>query len=93
MLADLKWSRDIAVLTRFERALRRILTQASFKSGTVCNDCHKCPSPAAKMPSTTCANPLLLEWIKEIYDLARERNSKGVTTYDQSAKNPISADS
>ena len=29
----------------------------------------------------TCANPLLLEWIKEIYDLAKERNSKGVTTY------------
>ena len=31
--------------------------------------------------ATTCANPLLLEWIKEIYDLAKERNSKGVTTY------------
>ena len=30
---------------------------------------------------TPCANPLLLEWIKEIYDLAKERNSKGVTTY------------
>ncbi|CAF9923474.1 MAG: Crossover junction endonuclease mus81 [Alectoria fallacina] len=29
----------------------------------------------------TCANPLLLEWIKEIYDLAKERNTKGVTTY------------
>jgi len=29
----------------------------------------------------TCANPLLLEWIKEIYDVARERNTKGVTTY------------
>ncbi|KAK3167278.1 hypothetical protein OEA41_010405 [Lepraria neglecta] len=33
------------------------------------------------MPPATCANPLLLEWIKEIYDLAKERNSKGVTTY------------
>ncbi|KAL9630225.1 MAG: hypothetical protein Q9164_006530 [Protoblastenia rupestris] len=28
-----------------------------------------------------CANPLLLEWIKEIYDAAKERNTKGVTTY------------
>ncbi|KAL1990910.1 hypothetical protein VTN49DRAFT_5913 [Thermomyces lanuginosus] len=28
-----------------------------------------------------CANPLLLKWIKEWYDQARERNSKGVTTY------------
>lgn len=33
------------------------------------------------MPPATCANPLLLEWIKEIYDLAVERNTKGVTTY------------
>lgn len=32
------------------------------------------------MPTPTCANPLLLEWIKEIYDQARERNTKGVTT-------------
>ena len=32
------------------------------------------------MAPTACANPLLLEWIKEIYNLARERNSKGVTT-------------
>ncbi len=31
--------------------------------------------------TSTCANPLLLEWIKEIYDLAKERNSKGHTTY------------
>ena len=31
--------------------------------------------------ASTCANPLLLEWIKEIYDLAKERNTKGVTTY------------
>lgn len=31
--------------------------------------------------ASTCANPLLLEWIKEIYDVAKERNSKGVTTY------------
>ena len=27
------------------------------------------------------ANPLLLEWVKEWLDTARERNSKGVTTY------------
>lgn len=27
----------------------------------------------------SCANPLLLEWIKEWLDQARERNSKGVT--------------
>ncbi|KAL6718781.1 Crossover junction endonuclease mus81 [Lecanora helva] len=33
------------------------------------------------MPSTTNANPLLLEWLKEIYDVAKERDSKGVTTY------------
>ena len=31
--------------------------------------------------ASTCANPLLLDWIKEIYDLAKERDSKGVTTY------------
>jgi crossover junction endonuclease MUS81 len=29
----------------------------------------------------TCANPLLLGWIKEWLDEARERNSKGVTVY------------
>lgn len=29
--------------------------------------------------SEICANPLLLEWIKEWLDQARERNSKGVT--------------
>ncbi len=29
----------------------------------------------------TSANPLLLGWVKEWVDLARERNSKGVTTY------------
>lgn len=28
-----------------------------------------------------CANPLLLSWVKEWYDTARERCSKGVTTY------------
>ncbi|KAN0116863.1 hypothetical protein V8E51_002840 [Hyaloscypha variabilis] len=28
-----------------------------------------------------CANPLLLSWVKEWLDTARERNSKGVTTY------------
>lgn len=27
------------------------------------------------------ANPLLLSWVKEWYDTAKERNSKGVTTY------------
>ncbi|OJJ44291.1 hypothetical protein ASPZODRAFT_135095 [Penicilliopsis zonata CBS 506.65] len=31
--------------------------------------------------SDTCANPLLLGWIKEWLDQARERNSKGVTVY------------
>ncbi|KAF7526951.1 hypothetical protein PCG10_003505 [Penicillium crustosum] len=31
--------------------------------------------------SEECANPLLLEWIKEWLDQARERNSKGVTVY------------
>ena len=31
--------------------------------------------------TTTSANPLLLEWLKESYDVAKERNSKGVTTY------------
>ncbi|KAK4105423.1 hypothetical protein N658DRAFT_491880 [Parathielavia hyrcaniae] len=33
------------------------------------------------MSQSTCANPLLLEWVKEWWDTARERNSKGVTTY------------
>ncbi|KAK4234997.1 ERCC4 domain-containing protein [Achaetomium macrosporum] len=33
------------------------------------------------MAQKTCANPLLLEWVKEWYETARERNSKGVTTY------------
>lgn len=35
------------------------------------------------MPSSNeeSANPLLLSWVKEWYDTARERNSKGVTTY------------
>jgi hypothetical protein len=28
-----------------------------------------------------CANPLLLGWIKEWLDQARERNSKGVTVF------------
>lgn len=30
---------------------------------------------------TECANPQLLGWVKEWLDLARERNTKGVTTY------------
>ncbi|RYP93467.1 hypothetical protein DL770_000351 [Monosporascus sp. CRB-9-2] len=38
----------------------------------------------------TCANPLLLKWIKESLDLARERNSKGVTTY-KNAYNSLKA--
>lgn len=29
--------------------------------------------------ATECANPLYLQWIKEWLDLAKERNSKGVT--------------
>lgn len=31
--------------------------------------------------SEECANPLLLGWIKEWLDQARERNSKGVTVW------------
>ncbi|KAK0392439.1 hypothetical protein NLU13_1934 [Sarocladium strictum] len=33
------------------------------------------------MDDAETANPQLLGWVKEWYDLARERNSKGVTTY------------
>lgn len=33
------------------------------------------------MSDDRCANPILLGWVKEWLDLARERNSKGVTTY------------
>ncbi|BCR84797.1 crossover junction endonuclease MUS81 [Aspergillus chevalieri] len=33
------------------------------------------------MSEETCANPLLLGWIKEWLDQARERNSKGFTVY------------
>ncbi|KAL3438323.1 ERCC4 domain-containing protein [Aspergillus tetrazonus] len=33
------------------------------------------------MSDDTCANPLLLGWIKEWLDQARERNTKGVTVY------------
>ncbi|CAJ2502028.1 Uu.00g048810.m01.CDS01 [Anthostomella pinea] len=33
-----------------------------------------------------CANPLLLGWVKEWVDVARERNSKGVTTYNNAYK-------
>lgn len=33
------------------------------------------------MADNESANPLLLEWVKEWLDTARERNSKGVTTY------------
>ncbi|KAK3362212.1 hypothetical protein B0T25DRAFT_490052 [Lasiosphaeria hispida] len=31
--------------------------------------------------NNACANPMLLEWVKEWWDTARERNTKGVTTY------------
>ncbi|KAJ8113054.1 hypothetical protein ONZ43_g5241 [Nemania bipapillata] len=37
-----------------------------------------------------CANPLLLGWVKEWVDLARERNSKGVITY-KNAYNALKA--
>ncbi|KAK3694033.1 hypothetical protein B0T22DRAFT_402361 [Podospora appendiculata] len=33
------------------------------------------------MAQNTSANPLYLEWVKEWWDTARERNSKGVATY------------
>jgi crossover junction endonuclease MUS81 len=33
------------------------------------------------MPPAECANPLLLGWVKEWLETARERNSKGVTVY------------
>ncbi|KAK4111879.1 hypothetical protein N656DRAFT_780014 [Canariomyces notabilis] len=33
------------------------------------------------MSEITCANPLLLQWVKEWWDKARQQNSKGVTTY------------
>ncbi|KAI0009763.1 crossover junction endonuclease MUS81 [Xylariaceae sp. FL0662B] len=36
--------------------------------------------------SETSANPLLLGWIQEWVDLARERNSKGLTTYKNAYK-------
>jgi crossover junction endonuclease MUS81 len=38
----------------------------------------------------SCANPLLLEWVKEWLDQARDRNSKGVTTY-RNAYNSLKA--
>ena len=75
MRASLERSRDIVTLARFERAL-----QAHFSLGIVRDTCQVWLLLAVTMPPATCANPLLLEWIKEIYDLARERNSKGVTT-------------
>jgi crossover junction endonuclease MUS81 len=37
-----------------------------------------------------CPNPLLLSWVKEWLDVARERNSKGVTTY-RNAYNALKA--
>ncbi|KAI0136504.1 hypothetical protein BJ170DRAFT_14535 [Xylariales sp. AK1849] len=38
----------------------------------------------------TCANPLFLNWVKEWLDVARDRNSKGVTTY-KNAYNSLKA--
>ncbi|TRX88107.1 hypothetical protein FHL15_011005 [Xylaria flabelliformis] len=38
----------------------------------------------------TCANPLLLGWVEEWVNLARERNSRGVTTY-KNAYNALKA--
>lgn len=38
--------------------------------------------------SEECANPLLLGWIKEWLDQARERNSKGVTVSVFSVSEP-----
>lgn len=35
--------------------------------------------------ATECANPLLLDWLKEWWDQARERNSKGATMYAAAA--------
>ncbi|KAI1416066.1 crossover junction endonuclease MUS81 [Hypoxylon sp. FL1857] len=32
-------------------------------------------------PEEPCANPLLLQWVQEWVDQARDRNSKGLTTY------------
>ena len=53
--------------SRQNRFYRRFFKQSSDQSpGTM---------------ASACANPLLLEWIKEWYDLAKERNTKGVTTY------------
>ncbi|KAK1832857.1 hypothetical protein QBC39DRAFT_390350 [Podospora conica] len=37
--------------------------------------------PSASTAPEDCANPLLLGWVKEWWETARERNSKGVTTY------------
>ena len=50
------------------------------------------PKPSSMPPSTPseCANPLLLAWVKEWLDKARERNSKGVTTY-KNAYNSLKA--
>lgn len=37
--------------------------------------------PSASTAPEDCANPQLLGWVKEWWETARERNSKGVTTY------------
>lgn len=34
------------------------------------------------MSDERCANPVLLGWVKEWLDFAKERNTKGVTTYE-----------
>ncbi|KAL9102359.1 MAG: hypothetical protein Q9163_002481 [Psora crenata] len=52
--------------------------------GSACLPLDPVDEVMATMPANSaasCANPLFLEWIKEIYDLAKERNTKGVTTY------------
>ena len=41
--------------------------------------------------SADCPNPLLLGWIKEWLDQARERNSKGVTVYGELASTSIAS--
>ncbi|KAH8675622.1 crossover junction endonuclease MUS81 [Xylariales sp. PMI_506] len=47
-------------------------------------------APPSNASDESCANPLLLSWVKEWLDVARERNSKGVTTY-RNAYNSLKA--
>ena len=39
-----------------------------------------------------CANPLLAQFLKEWWDVAKERNSKGATTFVRKAPNATYAD-